>query len=281
MQAYGCGLSDRSTSTKERNVYMIELMQQQAIDFFKLAIEQGEIPRYLYKYTTIENCLRIINDGTLYFADYHTFNDPFECKAIIDTKNTEQEWYKFLRDNGVPQFEAAAVAHNVANNPAEAEKSVEKFILENQDTTGFLCLSAKHDNLLLWAHYAQQHEGCCVKLDLLNDPALFYSIKAIVYDDKYYSYNYLKNHRGALDAICHKSKVWEYEEEYRVLSFNLIGAKPMRPGTVKEVYLGCRIEDKDKATILSSINTTKKQPGIMAYQATTDDRSYKLNFQRI
>lgn len=76
-------------------------MEKQAVEMLKLAIAQGSIPRYLYKYTTVENCLRIINDGTLYFADYHTFNDPFECKAIIDTKNTEQEWREFLLQNGV------------------------------------------------------------------------------------------------------------------------------------------------------------------------------------
>lgn len=95
------------------------------------------------------------------------------------------------------------------------------------------------------------------------------------------SYNYLRNHGGALEAICHKSKAWAYEEEYRVLSFNSIGAKEMKPGTVKEVYLGCRITDLGRSSILDAIGTTTKQPGIVVYQATTNDRAYQLDFHII
>lgn len=252
-----------------------------AKELFQLAIAQGGIPRYLYKYTTVENCLRFINDGTVYFADYHTFNDPFECKAVIDTSNTEEEWFRFLSQNGAGLIEASQLAHQIANEPARAESEVKRCILENQDTTGFLCLSGKNDNLLLWAHYTNHHEGCCIKLDLLNDVDLFYRIRAVVYDDNYLSYNYLRNHAGAFDAICHKSKTWAYEEEYRVLSFNHIGSKPMNPGTVKEIYLGCRIKDADRQKILSAVATTSKQPGVAVYQAETDNKSYKLNFKKI
>lgn len=260
---------------------MANITENLAKATFQEAIAQGLLPRYLYKYTTVENCLRMINDGTIYFADYHTFNDPFECKAIIDTKNTEEEWCQYLINNGVNVLVAARLAHLVASDPVKAEQEVKRIVLENQDTTGFLCLSRKNDNLLLWAHYTNQHEGCCVKLDLLNDVDLFYRIRAVVYDDNYLSYNYLRNHKGAFDTICHKSKAWEYEEEYRILSFNQIGAKPIKPGTVKEIYLGCRIKDDDKRRVIDVVSRTVKQPGIILYQATTDDKSYKLNFTRL
>lgn len=256
-------------------------MEIEAKEMFRLAIAQGKIPRYLYKYTTVENCLRIINDGTLYFADYHTFNDPFECKAVIDTKNTIVEWRNFLLQNGVHVMEANYLAQQIATDPVRAEKEVMKSVLNSQDTTGFLCLTGKHDNLLMWAHYAKQHEGCCVKLDLLNDVDLFFRLKKVDYDDNYIHYNYLRHHAGAFEAICHKSKAWEYEEEYRVLSFGQIGAKPMASGTVKEVYLGCRMKDGDRQAILSAIATSSKQPGIQAYQTETDAQAYKLNFKKL
>mgnify|MGYP002626021928 CR=1 FL=1 len=260
---------------------MVNITELQAKAAFKAAIVQGRIPRYLYKYTSVENCLRIINEGTLWFADYHTFNDPFECNAIIDTSNTKAEWQDFLLQNGVPFSEAARLANLIEQDPARAEHDVKRIILENQNTTGFLCLTAKHDNLLMWAHYANQHEGCCVKFDLLNDVDLFYRIRAIVYDNNYIAYNYLRNHGGAFDAICHKSKDWAYEEEYRVLSFNYIGAKIMVQGTVKEVYLGCRIKDEDRQKIIAAVASTTKQSGVVILQSETDTQSYKLNFKRI
>ena len=257
------------------------MIEQQAKAAFQAAIAQRKIPRFLYKYTSVENCLYMINDGTLYFADYHTFNDPFECKAVIDTKNTEAEWYKFLLQNGVSILEASILAKKISSDPIRAENDVKRIIQENQDTTGFLCLTAKRDNLLMWAHYANQHEGCCVKLDILNDVNLFYRIKAVVYDNNYIHYNYLQNNGGAFETICHKSKEWEYEEEYRVLSFNQIGVKLMQPGTLKEIYLGCRMNDDDKNKILAAVDRTTKQPGIEVFQTMPDDQSYKLNYIKI
>lgn len=256
-------------------------MEIQAKAAFQEAIVRGEIPRYLYKYTSVDNCLHMINDGTLYFADYRSFNDPFECKAVIDTNNTEAEWCDFLLHNRVSAFEVKALARLIANNPAEAEKVVKRSIQDNQNTTGFLCLSAKHDNLLMWAHYAKQHEGCCVKLDLLNDVDLFFRMKAIDYDDNYIRYNYLRNHGGAFEAICHKSKEWQYEEEYRVMSFNHIGLETMQPRTMIEVYMGCRIKDDDKRRIIASVMSTTKQLGVVVYQTVTDEQSYKLNFVKV
>lgn len=260
---------------------MTEVLEQQAKLAFREAIAQGMIPRYLYKYTSVENCLRMIKDGTLYFADYHTFNDPFECKAVIDTKNTFDEWNAFLIQNGVPFVEARECALQIASDPKRAEQEIERCVLANQNTTGFLCLTGKNDNLLMWAHYAQQHEGCCVKLDLLNDVDLFFRIKSVDYDNNYLHYNYLRNHGGAFDAICHKSKEWEYEEEYRVMSFNHIGAKEMRSGTLKEVYLGCRIKSEDKQRIISAVSASTKQQDVTVFQTIPDGESYKLNFIKI
>lgn len=260
---------------------MTEIINQQAKAAFRAAIAQGLIPRYLYKYTSVKNCLRMINDGTVYFADYSTFNDPFECKSVIDTNNTREEWMAFMIQNGVPIVEAGNLALQIASDPKRAEQEVQRCVLENQNSTGFLCLTGKNDNLLMWAHYAQQHEGCCVKLDLLNDVDLFYRIKSVNYDNNYLRYNYLRNNGGALDAICHKSADWAYEEEYRVLSFDYIGAKSMAPGTLKEVYLGCRMKDKEKTEILSAVASTTKQPGIIAYQTETDAQAYKLNFVKL
>ena len=248
---------------------------------FQAAIAQGKIPRYLYKYTSVDNCLHMINDGTLYFADYHQFNDPFECKALIDTKNTKEEWYKYLLQNGVNAHKAAIMAKQIVCAPRKAEKIVNECVQENHDSTGFLCLTAKRDNLLMWAHYAKQHEGCCVKLDILNDVDVFCRIKAVVYNNNYIHYNYLQNNGGALDTICHKSREWEYEEEYRVMSFNHIGVKPMLPGTLKEIYLGCRMIVDDKNKILDAVASTTKQPNVEVFQAMTDEQSYKLNFVKI
>ena len=260
---------------------MVDLTDLQAQDCFKLSIEQNKMPRYLYKYTSIDSCLHIINDGTVYFNSYKIFNDPFECKANLDTKNTIQEWMSFLLTNKVPLPQAKTIAARMVKDPKTACHTIEQSVMAVQDSTGFLCLTTKNDNLLMWAHYASNHTGCCVKFDLLNDVDLFCKIQPVIYDNNYLTYNYLRDNGGALRAICHKSTDWAYEEEYRVFSMNNIGPIPLQPGTVKEIYLGCRIDPKDKQNIIQAIGATTKQLAIIAYQTEPDSKSYKLNFIRI
>ena len=65
------------------------------------------------------------------------------------------------------------------------------------------------------------------------------------------------------------------------MSFNKIGVKSMLPGTLKDVYLGCRMKDNDRNKIFAAVASTTKQPDVTVYQSMTDNQSYKLNFIKI
>ena len=49
----------------------------------EIAIDEGKIPRYLYKYRKIDETLMILNSGTVYFSTLDQFNDPFEGKLLL------------------------------------------------------------------------------------------------------------------------------------------------------------------------------------------------------
>lgn len=55
----------------------------------------------------------------------------------------------------------------------------------------------------------------------------------------------------------------------------------MLPGTLKEVYLGCRMKDDDRNEIFAAAASTTKQPNVTVYRFMTDNQSYKLNFIKI
>jgi len=87
-------------------------------DYLVYIIREGGLPRYLYKYTTVENCLRMLRDGTVFFADYHSFNDPFECKAVIDKNISFEEWKQFfIKRQGMSDVKAARMADLFMKNP--------------------------------------------------------------------------------------------------------------------------------------------------------------------
>lgn len=70
-------------------------------ELLKLAIAQGKMPRYLYKYTTTENAIRAIENGTVYFAQFSQFNDEYEGYAKLDTSFSSRDWANFLVQNGI------------------------------------------------------------------------------------------------------------------------------------------------------------------------------------
>lgn len=242
------------------------------------AIEVGGIPRYLYKYTSAENCLKILREKTLYFPNYKEFNDPFECKSIIDTQVTDEQWYRFLTES-LHQSKERAIEwiEFVRENPNGLGEQFVKELLSTDYHFGLLCLSSNYDNLLLWAHYAQKHKGCCVKLDLMADPELFKAIRKVEYDDRYPVCNYIHNPEASLDVLFHKSKVWEYECEYRVVSFEQAGVLSVSPAAIRAVYLGCRIGEEDRETIIKAIGLSRTD----IYQASTNPVAYGLDFDRV
>ena len=249
-------------------------------DYLVQTIREGGIPRYLYKYTTVENCLKMLKDGTVYFADYHSFNDPFECKAVIDKNISFEEWKRFfIKRQGMTDIEASKMADLFMRNPDNIVGGLVEKLLDTENKFGYLCLSAEYDNLLLWAHYADQHKGCCIKLDLLNDPTVFWRIWKVEYSNDYPVTNYVKNQEGALGVLFHKSKAWEYEQEYRVVRFEGIGPRHIAPGTVSAIFLGCKVGEGERQSIIQALESQKQ--GVDLFQAYTDDKSYKLVFKRI
>ena len=74
-----------------------------------------------------------------------------------------------------------------------------------------LSFSKSHSNLLLWAHYANKHTGCSIKINLKKYSHLSFervdyvsrSVRQQAFTDK--------------EKLCKKGKRWQYENEYRII----------------------------------------------------------------
>lgn len=232
---------------------MTDLNNMSMSEILKTAIVQNQIPRYLYKYTTADNALRAIGEGMVYFARFSEFNDEYEGFAKLDTNNTLWDWSRFFSENNITENEALFLLETVKHNPTQASKIIKDVIEQSQQNNGFLCLSTKPDNILMWAHYTESNKGCCLEYDLMADPELFCKIKKIQYDDDVIAYNYLQNKGGAFEAMFHKSKQWEYEDEYRVMTIGKYGPKKVKDGALSRVIMGPHISDEKKKDIIEKI----------------------------
>jgi len=100
-------------------------------------------------------------------------------------------------------------------------------------TIGVLSLSAKHDNLSMWSHYASNHSGLVIAVDetaaifheSLSDKDELRHLRQVVYSKHKPSLT-LQTASG-VEFLLRKSVEWEHEDEWRIIktldSANAVG----------------------------------------------------------
>jgi hypothetical protein len=228
-----------------------------------LIIENGELPSVLYKYTTIDTCLKILESGRIKFSNPKDFNDPFDCQITIDTENTDEELdldvTKLVEKGKLLEIQKEEYRKKL-QNPEFRFDLINKIINKSINVLGVSCFSKNKDNLLMWAHYADKHRGVVLKFELLKDTDFFIAPYPINYHSEYPKFNYIKENSlregGQLAKFLleTKSKEWEYEEEIRVMKYlhELDGNRcyPIKKQALVEIIFGCQVSDDDKCSIM-------------------------------
>lgn len=225
-----------------------------------LIVEKGELPRYIYKYTSIESALLIINSSKLRFSKPSDFNDPFDCNLTIDTNNTSEEidnHIELLRIKNKLTDEEIKLVKSKFHNPEELFKITNTSIKQTKEVFGITCFSKCEKNLIMWTHYSDKYMGLCMKFDILADPDLFMVPFHVLYKNEYPKFNYIRNRDGLAKFLVEtKSKDWEYEQEIRVMKQGP-GFYSFRKEALVEIIFGLRtIEEKRKEIIDALANTS-------------------------
>lgn len=131
----------------------------------------------------------------------------------------------------------------------------------------FSCFSKKNNNLLLWAHYGDNHRGICLKYKLPKEmknnvflDEIIYSgvkikkIKAIKEDengqnDQYEIITLEEKGLTIYDAFLRKHKDWQYEEELRMIYINEKEEELYTNIDLEAIYFGIECPDNDINTI--------------------------------
>lgn len=249
------------------------------------------IPKILYKYYPIfddryvgyenKNKIRLnaLSSNKIWVSNYKTFNDPFEFKMFtLDIMRLESSnWdIKFI------------------------EQTLEKF----KERTLVSCFSCEVDNNMpLWAHYANNHSGYCIKYALSNPrniypvsyepvrtktaviPTMLISEMIKSYNEKldkpsedfykYFTYFYL--------SLTCKHDFWTYENEFRLLYHSVypvdgLGIPLEDVGLhVEAIYIGIKCKDNDKQELISIGRKLKCDVFQMYFDEYSDAYELKAN----
>jgi len=237
---------------------------------------EDENREFLYKYRPLigvdelhinENTLKILEDGELFFNKPSQFNDPFDTKIDYDTNVTEPElrayYSKVLLDRGESLNNLDTIIDNVKTGKINLVEIAQKNT--QPDFFNIFCLSKDEKNILMWSHYAKDHTGICIGFKVHKK---YNSMNIKIYSDcfippstspdknllpvHYINYcinkpkpynHFIGNLSDLTPNFLSKSKLWEYEQEVRLLlTNNMILKNPICLETIEigEIIFGLR-----------------------------------------
>ena len=174
--------------------------------------------KILYKYRSLANLqftLDILINKQLWAADFKKLNDPMEGAFTY-----------FLNDYDAREIDT---------------------ISNGKDSLGILSLSEIPNNTLMWTHYADDHSGIVLGVEVVGK----FKPQEIDYDDDFR----LQRNHNAQDILSRKHKNWIYEREHRVF----VPKKPDEKGTfvkirIRELFFGIK-SDADENKVMKEVIT--------------------------
>lgn len=186
-----------------------------------------------YKYySNVGYGIQNLENKTICFSDIDKFNDPFEGigKYLYDVSPEEQAYWDSIGSD-LPKLLG------------------ERFLQESRDLLKFKnriwCVTGSYKNALMWAHYANSHQGFCVGYTKKNIKKVCNKFEKIAYCSEPSPINI----RGDINMdlveglLFQKDSSWKYEHEWRALY-------AIRPSDVKHLnffdnLVKCSEDDPD------------------------------------
>lgn len=184
----------------------------------------------LYKFKSLSNLghvLDIVLHERLYCALYTELNDPFEGQFISGWRVRREDMMTPLEELIAQQnggvFRSACDLNSVLPQGSKAPR---------------ICsLSRRCDDVRMWSHYADSHQGVAIEIDFSGIQAdaheVSYSAKLKLYGDHLQAET-----PTVINVLTSKTDHWSYETEHRVIQ-----SEPFYSvlGRIRSIICGMRV----------------------------------------
>lgn len=249
-------------------------------------MQRPEVTRLYKYYPPSEYSLAALREEAYWVSSPASFNDPFDCGISLAEDALEESVA-----NAVQRIRQEPEKYGVIpDGPVEIRSSdVEAYDFYRQQlaslaaSIGVLCLSETRDNLLMWAHYSQSHQGFCVGFARAADNTLGTAAYPVHYTKELPRLTARhfdsRVHPNSFDHLwLTKSSDWAYEREWRVVA-ERGGELRSLNAPVVELILGIRMEAAYRQQVLDILKG--KGRSILVYQATRDKTRFGLVLEEI
>lgn len=262
--------------------------------------------RPINKYTA-----SLLKNNELFFNHPENFNDPFDCKLDCFHKGTHEKWVDFFcKHNMHPAQARNLIAENLRKGKMKRQSDGilfdkrAKFQVERNIDEGDLlracCFSDRKDSLLMWSHYAENHEGICLNfksyslgdyylLPLASGDGLpFHKIDYEDVKPKAVNLMNLENEetkRIIIDFYLTKFTDWQYEHEYRLLA-TIYDMKEkslvnFSKDALEGIIFGLKVKPDKAQCIKDIIDEYYEGMDVKLYRTEKVDGRYAIDFKEI
>lgn len=234
----------------------------------------------LYKYRSLssparEHTLDVIRKCEVYFSSPDKFNDPFEFRPNISLECTDKEFTTYLdglyirrcpwMNRQQRREQVASIVRDKSRNhrSPEVARVLADAMSEFTRVCGVLSLSEECANILMWAHYADNHTGVCFGFNGSPTNPFFGRAQKVSYSGGYPTVNLIRDDPMKFHekGVLTKADFWAYEREWRILEHEKgAGAYRFQPNDLEEVVFGMNTP-KDSVKL---IQDTLSSAGISA-----------------
>ncbi len=278
----------------------------------------------LYKYLSSER-IDVLTHYAIRYTQPGAFNDPFEAKPYISNVADDDELDQTI-DSVLPE-ETKKVYDQLPSEVREVipYETVLKLVTQDRESMrglfgdmvskftpmlrslmdeklneilGILSLTEKPDNLLMWSHYASNHEGFVIGFDSTHK---YFDQRKSTKDELRHlrKVEYRAKRPNApltaldgVDVFLVKSKEWEYEQEWRIMralpdADKDIPAKPFSiylfefpAAAVTEVILGSRMAESNKLVIRTLLESRTEYEHVELFNAIPHKKEFRLRIEK-
>ena len=201
-----------------------------------------------YKYRNLkdfERFLDVVINNRMYGAKPRELNDPMEGK--FNKTNLSPDDFKEIR-NGLKNTRICSLLTKQINQTFP-------------------------DDYLMWSHYADSHNGCCIAVQITRRHNLGWDVHKVQYQNHMPSLDGLSGNERIKKILTVKTPIWEPEHEVRAIRVyedkKINSLSPYYHVVIKAVYFGCRVtigKCRFYKKIINGIN-----PAIEIYKVKEDN----------
>lgn len=265
-------------------------------------------PKYLYKYRCWDDKhpydKKVLTDDEIYFASAESFNDPFDCtipprydlltdEQILDIYNRRiKEDHPEYNRKKRRELARSCLRKGIYKDPKHLKWWFGRLQELKYRDFGIFSVSEVKDNILMWSHYSNSHNGFCVGFDLEKLEKFFeglFDSKGQIIDKC--KVEYIKDYPNlnpmemndeeyVKKQLVIKSNDWCYEKEYRFILLKPIERRiHLEDGIISQVILGYKMPPESKHQIIEQLK--KKHTKIELLRAEIKERSFGLRFEEL